>query len=211
VAIYGRSHFVVCLFAIFAIGCHRTPAPPSSTPAIERSESKGGEKVSTDSMIPAAPEQVRFITAAGEHSFFGNDLRIKVYLETGRLKHSIIRKFQGKEGSISTNTELGKEKGWFIYPESADSVWLFDGVNGLTRVRFAEVDGISETYAGYHSLPGSEALKDVPQAVIDRLPESLRTEPKDKWNTRRTRRCTRAEMAFGFYRKSTSPCAISAG
>ena len=179
-ALCGRCHLVLCLLAITAIGCERAPIPATSATNTASGEPIGSENPSTNSVVADAPKQDSVITDVGERFFFGRNLNVKVYEERGKLKYALVRKFQDKELTHSKSTELAKEGGWFIYPESADSVWLFDGVNKLISMRFKEVDGMTQSYAGASTLPSAEALKDVPQVVIDRLPESLRSEPKDK-------------------------------
>ena len=119
------------------------------------------------------------INAIGDYSLFNRVLAVSVFKEQGKLKYRIIRKFRDKELTHSKTIEFVEDGGWFIFPESPDAVWLFDGNKTLVIVRFKENDGMTSSYADSSTLPSAEALKSAPKLVVDSLPAALREVDKE--------------------------------
>src|SRR4051794_34098659 len=74
----------------------------------------------------------KFITRVGAYTLHGGQLTIKVASEKEKkIRWSVIKVFTDERKTRtehSTNEPLIREGSpWFIYPASADAVWIYDG------------------------------------------------------------------------------------
>jgi hypothetical protein len=97
----------------------------------------------------------------------GNELTITKG-ETGSFSLT-VRWHSGNAGSSSTSsTSQSLEDGWFVYVESSNRIWVFDGVDQGILLTHSEKESGSKAYP-------RAALRDCPPKFWDALPQALRT------------------------------------
>jgi hypothetical protein len=133
--------------------------------------------------IPKSEAKGSFITTVGTHKLYGGKITVKIEEANGKLDSFIKRnKMEGETRELPTwgplNPRIKKEAPWFVYTESADEAWWFDGDKHLYLLPFS---GRRHEYeaGGLYQLDAKH-LTIAPKAVLDRLPETFKELPKDK-------------------------------
>jgi hypothetical protein len=114
------------------------------------------------------PGPDRFITSLGVYSLYDGKLTIKVYKKAGKINTRMIRENDDREPS---EPPIEDGKSWFVYPSSADQVWIFDGRNALFVYEPDEAPG---NYVFIKADATHKILKRAPKEVLDRLPMSFK-------------------------------------
>ncbi len=128
------------------------------------------------------------ITKPGDATLFDGKLKVQVK-DDGKTTW-FNAAYTGSDGGphgVSKKAESAKAASWFIFPESANRVWLYQGGDLLTLIEFTDnpVVGVPGTKASTTSLaPGQDkttaALTNAPKAVLERLPPSFKATSKGK-------------------------------
>ena len=136
----------------------------------------------------AAEPATEPITKPGEATMFDGKLKVQVKDDGTTTQFDVV--YTGTDGGshgIGKKGESAKAAGWFIFPESATRVWLYQGGDLLTLIEFADIPraGAKGTRASTASLePNQEgttaALKNAPKAVLDRLPATFKPTSQGK-------------------------------
>lgn len=87
---------------------------------------------------------------------------------TDALNYTIGRK-QSKVGP--SNPSLHRGTPWAIYPETADSVWVFDGTKDVTHIEFAPDGGAK--FTSNQVVP--DMLKSAPPVFLNHLPGQIKS------------------------------------
>ena len=104
------------------------------------------------------------IDAPGTFHCFNDQLVIKVVESTGdKLNYSVANK---KISAGLADHALQKSASWFIFPQSIDRVWIFDGVKDVTLIEFYGEGGTKFT-----------SSQIVPELLNQAPPEFLRELP----------------------------------
>lgn len=87
-------------------------------------------------------------------------------------RHYVSRPGGGSKGNTSGSIDAGTPPGpWFIYVESPDRLWFFDGSSSLSyRIWQA---GSSDAGDAIHGGTLKESTEPVPQELVPLLPENL--------------------------------------
>jgi hypothetical protein len=83
------------------------------------------------------------------------------------LTYTVSRK-QSKVGPA--RPPLSKGTGWIIYPDTADSLWIYDGSKDVTRIEFSADGGAKFT----SSQVVPDLLKRAPPIFLQRLPTEIK-------------------------------------
>lgn len=142
---------------------------------------------SPDQFVRKPPNADGAITGTGEYTLFENALTVRVWEQDGKIGWSMRRTQSGEDpGTFGTPSmsRVRKDSPWFVFPESANRIWLFDGVGTIVlwretvneppkpRGRTSEVIHVD--------LPtwSEKEYGMVPEAVLKRLPAGLRPRPR---------------------------------
>lgn len=117
-----------------------------------------------------------FITKAGTYKLFDGKLEVAVTAGAAGTSYSFTIPLGGGKSikHASAKDEIKKGAEWFIYPESADRVWVFNGAD-LLRMEFMEGNAVVK---GSSAVPG--LVKAAPEAVRKRLPDEFKKKHPDK-------------------------------
>ena len=140
------------------------------------------------------------ITQPSKVSLFGGELEVDVTDDgtTTRFKVTQLTRRAYVRGGGGTTWEVksANAAGWFIFPESAHKVWLYQGADRLTLIESIEtppegasdLPGIKQWHVDLP--PGQEstaaALDKAPKAVLERLPTSFWAAPRASRNAEPT-------------------------
>jgi hypothetical protein len=123
-----------------------------------------------------------FVTTVGTHKLFGGKITLKIEEVDGKLDSYVNRnrekgEFRKTGGWGPLNPRIKKGAPWFIYAESADEVWWFDGDSHLHLMPF-ENHRAGFADGGIYQI-GRKQMQMVPREVQDRLPKAFKEGPKD--------------------------------
>jgi hypothetical protein len=117
-----------------------------------------------------------FVTTVGEHTRFDGKLTLKVYEQGDKLNYRVCH--EEKDGLAESGpSKPGIEKGskWFIYARTDDEVWIYDGGTVLILRPFHDRrKGFPS--GGFYQLGGKRFRDVIPDAVWDRLPDSMKAD-----------------------------------
>jgi hypothetical protein len=120
-----------------------------------------------------------FVKTVGTHTLYGGKLTLKIEETKGKLDSYVTRKrTKGETDDVEAtgwgpiNPKIEKNANWFIYSESADEAWWFDGVKRLYLMTFD--DHRPEFAAGGLYQIDRKSLRMIPKEVQDRLPKSFK-------------------------------------
>lgn len=116
-----------------------------------------------------------FMSTVGTRSRHEGKLTLKVYEQAGKLNYRVCRDGIGggaEQGPSKASIEKGSP--WFIFSESADEVWIFDGRESLILRPFHDRrPGYSN--GGFYEVPKERSTLDtMPKALRDHLPETFK-------------------------------------
>jgi hypothetical protein len=127
-------------------------------------------------------KQKAFITDDGTSSLYSGDLLVKVSMpEVGPTRWEVTFRERPGEGwtTISKqDPEFRMGSPWFIFPASAQTVWVYNGEKSLVVTGIRGGDSFSQTIrlpARWEDLPEGRRP---PKAVVNRLPAPLRAVAK---------------------------------
>ena len=127
--------------------------------------------------VAKAKAKGTFVTTVGTHTLNEGRLTFKIEEVNGKLDSHVTRnRVEGDtrepEGWGPLNPRIKTDASWFIYADSPDEVWWFDGdshlymmIFGDHRPRFAR--------GGIYQM-GQNNLQMAPQEVQDRLPKAFK-------------------------------------
>lgn len=135
---------------------------------------------------PAADKDApEFITKPGEYKLYDGKVVIRVKAEDKVLRFGIT--YASPNGSLEVSSMRATDKagGWFIFPASANEVWLYQGgeLLQLDEFKAAKGPGGSDQHSTTTvdaAATAADLLKRAPKAVVDRLPASFKQKPRDK-------------------------------
>jgi hypothetical protein len=123
--------------------------------------------------IADGPRNSPCIREAGEYTLFDGKMKIVVTVEIGLVGYDIRHESGGRRWVRPTR--IRKDSDWFIYPLSANEVWMYDGRETLDSLVF----GTELTRLTGGTCPDEQAwkehLKTVPRDVFVELPERIRS------------------------------------
>ena len=116
------------------------------------------------------PEAANVLNKVGERRYYHGVLVLKVYEDRGKLTYRVTRVHGSGAGSAGPSVAaIEPDSGWFLFPESANKVWIFDGDDALMLDEF---DGLGKTtYSCSKGNPG--LVNKAPNVVRERLPKSF--------------------------------------
>jgi hypothetical protein len=134
-----------------------------------------------------APKAGNFITSTGEYSLFDGGLLVKLWEQKGQI-HCVATWPAEHKGtrvtgptSLATNTLAKPSASWFLFPESAGTIWFFDGAETMILLKSGTNLPGSPPGPGRASvradLPQWRSMRtygDPPEALLERLPPALR-------------------------------------
>src|ERR1043165_7158298 len=88
----------------------------------------------------SAAEVPEFIDKPGDYKLFAGKLVIRVTEEGKELQFSLTYASPNGSLDVTSKRALGKAKGWFIVPVSANEVWLYQGGELLQLDEFKAAD-----------------------------------------------------------------------
>jgi hypothetical protein len=121
--------------------------------------------------LKAADSAGKFIREAGSYSLDDNGSRLNI---TGpqAASPSVVVTWSTPPGtkSAAETPDILKARGWFVYIENPNRVWVFDGVDqGALYTHQPKESGVKYLYFNQKNLPP------LPQPFRDALPKNLRT------------------------------------
>lgn len=134
---------------------------PNSANSTGKKESQSRNVISINS----------FITTEGEHIISGSAYKVHVYEENNKLNYKMY--FPSGSGGGPTLPNIKKDSDWFIYVESNERYWIFDG---NVDVKLMELRKTSERVVFKTSdLPGTNytLFNVMPSVVKNKLPKNI--------------------------------------
>jgi hypothetical protein len=133
--------------------------------------------------VPKPEAKGSFITTVGTHNLYEGKITVKIEEVSGRLDSFIKRNKMADEtrefgmwGPL--NPRIKMDAPWFVYAESADEAWWFDGAKRLYLLSFS--DRRPNYGAGGIYQIDAKHLKIAPKEVQDRLPKAFKEVPKEE-------------------------------
>jgi hypothetical protein len=122
----------------------------------------------------AEPKPIEPVTSVGEYKFYEGHLTVAVSEDKAGVLQLCVTRTSTRPGKPAESYRsevqmpkwLQKREPWFIYPESADRVWLFNGKDDL--LLHETTDTTSKTIEA-----GPSIVKTAPQTVRSRLPKGF--------------------------------------
>ena len=127
-------------------------------------------------LLCIAAKESDFVTTEGVHERFDGKLTLKVYEQDGKFNYRVCRNVpeeKSESGPVKPNIEKGSK--WFIFAETYDEVWIYNGSDILILRPFHDRRP-NFPNGGFYQLKGKEYLDIMPKAVRDRLPDSFKKE-----------------------------------
>ncbi|MFO0805182.1 MAG: hypothetical protein U0791_18915 [Gemmataceae bacterium] len=138
-------------------------------------------------LTTAADPLVDPITKPGEQTRFNGKVQVRVADDGTTTSFAVV--FARPSATVGSQIEAKSAvaKGWFVFVESADRVWLYQGSESLTLLEYEDNPPGGPT-GGRHSsvslVPGGEhtaaALAKAPKSVRERLPDAFKAPARRK-------------------------------
>ena len=116
-----------------------------------------------------------FITSTGTFKLFNKKMTVDVVenldIPEGRISYTVTR--GGATAELTwKDAPIQRGSPWFIYPASADSVWVYHGdVKNVLLFEYSEQDN---TFKFTSNQVVADLVRKAPPAFLDRLPPSLK-------------------------------------
>jgi hypothetical protein len=123
-----------------------------------------------------------FITTPGTQTLQGGKITLKIEEKNGKLDSYVTRnRLEGEPEQPGTwgplNPRIKKDASWFIYTDSPDEVWWFDGDGHLYMIPYNNHQPDFQDGGVYQM--GGKYLKIAPKELLDRLPKAFKEQPDD--------------------------------
>lgn len=126
--------------------------------------------------LHAADLTNKFIRQPGTYSLDGKGSRVSITQpQPGTSAISISWTTAPGETSAAETPDILKAKGWFVYVENPNRIWVFDGLDqGALYTNQPKHTEVKSLYFNQKNIPA------LPQAFRDALPQKLRARSSEK-------------------------------
>jgi hypothetical protein len=120
------------------------------------------------SLAVGVPKE-KIIRQPGHYSLDANGSELIITMGEAEA-FSLTASWHSRNGNSSstTSTSQSLQEGWFVYVESPDRIWVFDGLDQGILLTNSERESGSKAYP-------RAALRDCPAKFWEALPQALRT------------------------------------
>jgi len=124
-------------------------------------------------------EDTEFLTKPGKYELYEGKLIVEVREDDGVLRFDINFVRPGSTAGVAAKSSAVRAKGWFVHPVSPSQAWFYQGSEVLYLLeRKTGQDRVTITTVRPGTKDGAAVLRKAPNSVMDRLPESFKSEPK---------------------------------
>jgi hypothetical protein len=123
-----------------------------------------------------------FVTTVGTHVICAGKVTVRVYEQEDKLNYRVTRNWSEREGepvrihtSGPVEPPIDQDADWFIYAESPDEVWTFDGRESLILREMGRTVPGRDSHGGIYEIhPHSDFQSNAIQRIADKAPQALR-------------------------------------